>query len=122
EYFEVAPTDRPNNNPHLKNLKWNIHLGHFTQMRELEGKQKLEELRGADYQQAWAWTHFMLHGPQAAHVELVSYLDDIRRRQMPGTLSERLEKALPDTRRAMADHFKSWNARYAAARTPGTAA
>src|SRR5690606_36851352 len=98
EYFEVAPTDRPNNNPHLKNLKWNIHLGHFTRMRELEGKQKLEELRGADYQQAWAWTHFMLHGPQAAHVELVSYLDDIRRRQIPGTLSERLEKALPDTR------------------------
>jgi hypothetical protein len=121
EYFEVAPGDRPNHNPHLRNLKWNIHLGHFTEMRQLERKQKLEELRGVDYQQAWAWTHFMLHGPQAAHGELVAYLSDIRRRQMPGAMSERLEKAVPDTRRAMAEHFKSWNERYAAAGSPSAA-
>lgn len=112
EYFEAAPADRPNNNPHLRSLKLNIRLGYFTDIRKLEAKQKLEDLKGVDYQQAWAWTHFMLHGPQEAHDQLVGYLADIRRHQVPGALSERLERALPDTRRQMAEHFDTWNARY----------
>lgn len=30
---------------------------------ELERLTNLEQMRGAEYQSAWAWTHFLLHGP-----------------------------------------------------------
>ena len=32
----------------------------------------------SDYRAAWAWVHFMLHGPVEARDELVRFLADIR--------------------------------------------
>jgi hypothetical protein len=60
------------------------------------------------YRQAWAWVHFMLHGPADAHEELVRYLADIQSLTPPGELSRRLRTRLPDLERRFAQHFKNW--------------
>jgi hypothetical protein len=62
----------------------------------------------ANYRGAWAWVHFMLHGPPEAREELVAFLADIHARTPPGLLSRRLERRLPGLDRRVADHFKSW--------------
>ncbi|MEX0679146.1 MAG: DUF1570 domain-containing protein [Pirellulales bacterium] len=119
EYFEVPSQERPFREDYLDKLKWNIRLGTITRLVQLEGRRQLAEMSEADYRYAWAWVHFMLHGPAEAHDELVAFLADIHARIPPGRLSERLERRLPGIDRRLVEHLKAWNSRRpAVARSP----
>jgi hypothetical protein len=61
-----------------------------------------------EYRYSWAWVHFMLHGPEAAHATLVRYLADIRGGTPTGPLSERFTHSMPDATDRMVQHFKHW--------------
>jgi hypothetical protein len=75
----------------------------------LEKKDDLSGMRGKDYRSAWAWVHFMLHGPPEARQELVGFFGDIRAHTPPGRLSGRLNRRVPHLSRRFADHFRGWN-------------
>lgn len=107
EYFEVAPHERASNNPHQKSLGWNLRLGMVPHLSVLEAKRDISEMSASDYRDAWAWVHFMLHGPPEAHQELVRFLADISQSAPPGRLSDRLEMRLPGVERRLVDHFRS---------------
>lgn len=106
EYFEVAKPLRARQHPHLRTLKRDLLRGRSPDMPTLESKRRLEDLSARDYRFAWALTHFMLHGPVAAHAELVTYLNDIRTNTAPGMLSERLERAVPGFNELVVAHFR----------------
>ncbi|MHB1036652.1 MAG: hypothetical protein ACYC35_18150 [Pirellulales bacterium] len=108
EYYEVPRSARAFDNPHLAALKWNLRLGMFPRLSALERKKDLPEMGATDYRYAWAWVHFMIEGPPAAHDELVRYLADIRSGAPPGLLSQRLERRLPGVERRLAEHFTTW--------------
>jgi len=108
EYFEVPAAERANGNPHLKALKWNLRLGMAPHLVALEKKRDISEMTATDYRYAWAWVHFMLHGPPEAHEELTAYLADIQNHTPPGQLSQRLERRLPGAGDRLVQHFKSW--------------
>ncbi len=108
EYFEMPIEQRAFDHPHFKKLRWNLRFGMIPNIESLEAYQDLAEMGGAEYRFAWAWVHFMLHGPLPVHRTLVHYLADIRRGNPPGKLSERLHHALPDLERQMVMHFKQW--------------
>jgi hypothetical protein len=97
EYFEVEKSMRARHHSHLKKLKWDLENQRFVDMPALESKQKLEEMTSTDYRFSWAWVHYMLHGPVAAHAELVTFLNDVRNRVSPGHLSERLAESIATT-------------------------
>ncbi len=106
EYFEMPINQRAFGHPHFKKLRWNLRFGMIPNVESLEAFQDLNEMGGAEYRFAWAWVHFMLHGPLPAQRALVHYLADIRRGNPPGQLSERLYQAIPDVERQMVLHFK----------------
>jgi hypothetical protein len=108
EYFEVPANLRVNDHPHLAALRWDLRLGNVPRMHVLESKRDLAELSGTDYRHAWAWTHFMLHGPPEARDELVRFLTEIRANTPPGKLSERLERRLPGMQDRLVQHFRDW--------------
>lgn len=108
EYFEVVREGRAFNHPHLTALRWNLRLGILPSIRDLEGRRDLSEMGAREYRFAWAWAHFMLHGPAPAHEELVRFLNDIERGNPPGLLSERLQRRLPDVEQHLIMHFKNW--------------
>jgi hypothetical protein len=108
EYFEVPEDHRAFANPHLKWTRLDVRLGRMPKLAVLESKRDLSEMTGNDYRHAWAWTHFMLHGPPEAREELLKFLADIHSNNPPGTLSERLERRLPGVDKRVAQHFKSW--------------
>ena len=108
EYFEVSPSDRAYRNPHLPKVKWNLFFGRFTPLEQLEAIDRLDNLGASEYRQAWAWVHFMLHGPPAAQEELLAYLSDIQSRRPPGDLSRRLRRRIPDLEKNFAAHFTQW--------------
>ncbi|MEM9351855.1 MAG: twin-arginine translocation signal domain-containing protein [Planctomycetota bacterium] len=110
EYFEMPESRRAFHHPHLDKLRWNLRLGMIQTVESLEDARDLQDMGGAEYRFAWAWVHFMLHGPVPAHRALVHYLADIQRGQPPGKLSERLREAVPQLEDRMTQHFRNWRA------------
>jgi hypothetical protein len=108
EYFEVPAEERTFDHPHFRSLRWNMRLGMIRTVDDLEQRHDLEEMSAGDYRFSWAWTHFMLHGPQVAYNELIGFFSDIRRGTPPGQLSARLARAVPDVNDRLIDHFKHW--------------
>ena len=108
EYFEVPPDKRAGGNPHMTALKWSIRLSRAPRLTDLEAVHGLDKMGGAQYRHAWAWVHFMLHGPPEAREELINFLGDIRSHTPPGRLSQRLKGRLPDLNRRFIGHFKRW--------------
>jgi hypothetical protein len=110
EYFELAEANRAFGHPHLATLRWNLRLGMSRSVESLEEERQLGDMRTVEYRFAWAWVHFMLHGPAAAHRALVEYLADSRRGERPGPLSARLRSAVPELETKMMQHFLRWDA------------
>jgi hypothetical protein len=108
EYFEVPPNLRRHGSPHHRNVAWSARLGRVPRLEDLEGLSDMSQMGRTQYRHAWAWTHFLLHGPPEAHEELVRYLNDIQALTPPGQLSRRLRYRIPDLERAFADHFRGW--------------
>ena len=108
KYFELPPSRRALANPFLKSVRWNARFGMAPRLENLEKEGDFSKMSRTDYRDAWAWTHFMLHGPPEAHDELVRYLASIRASSPPGLLSQRLERRLPDLKRQFLRHFKTW--------------
>ena len=108
EYFEVTPSERAFGCPHPSNVRWAVRLGMESRLDRLENKGALEEMGASEYREAWAWTHFMLHGPDQAHDELVRFFADVQAHLPPGLLSDRLRRRLPNLESDFADHFRHW--------------
>jgi hypothetical protein len=109
EYFEVPEGERAFDHPHFGALRWDMRLGMVRSVSALEERRELIELTGTDYRFSWAWVHFMLHGPAAAHETLVGYLAEAREPGQVDDLSDRLEQAVPHSTDRMVQHFKHWH-------------
>jgi hypothetical protein len=110
-YFEMAPEKRASGNPHLESIRWSLQWGTGPSLPALEQQTDVAKMGRTQYRDSWAWVHFMLHGPEEAHQELLAFLADIRRGTPPGLLSQRLEKRLPGLQQRFAQHFRQWNRR-----------
>lgn len=130
EYFEVPAAQRAFDHPHYDALRWNMRLGLVRSIDSLEKRTDLAEMGAYDYRYSWAWVHFMLHGPKAAHRVLVTYVASLEQGTPPGRvpftvqqasyqpnsaptesvgpLSAMLEAAVPNSTEKMIQHFKHW--------------
>lgn len=63
------------------------------------------EMTGADYAEAWAWVHFLLHsGPENREI-LRGYLAEIHEHRRGGPLAPRLRQTVGDINTAMLGHL-----------------
>jgi hypothetical protein len=108
EYFEMPERERPFGHPHLAAVRWSVRLGTIESIESLEARRDINDMGPLEYQHAWAWTHFMLHGPLAAHRTLVQYLADLRAGRDSRSFSSRLRIAMPDVDRRLVQHFQHW--------------
>lgn len=108
EYFEVLPDLRRNNEPHLSKVRRAVRLRRHQDIRQLEAVRDLRQMGKTEYRYAWAWVHFMLHGPLPARQELKAYLGDIHSHTPPGVLSDRLQRRVPNLQSEFIRHFDDW--------------
>jgi Protein of unknown function (DUF1570) len=106
EYFEVARDKRARHNPHHALVEAALQIGQSPRLEELELLVEIDDMGRDEYRDAWAWVHFMLHGPREAQEELIRYLDELHSGSDPGRLSERLRRRLPDLQRRVSEHFR----------------
>jgi hypothetical protein len=109
EYFEVSAAQRLHHHPHLTKVRWGVRFGSIPRLERLEQIRDLDQMGQKEYQQAWAWVHFMLNGSGEAREELTNYLADIQAHSPPGILSRRLRMRIPDLEQRFSRHFKTWS-------------
>jgi hypothetical protein len=106
EYFEVPRDERAAKNPHLAAVRMLIGKGQLPRLAELESLDDLDDMGVSEYRDAWAWVHFLLHGPREVREELLQYLDELESGGDPGPLSDRLRRRMPDLDRRVSEHFR----------------
>jgi hypothetical protein len=93
EYFEViGPEPGRINVDYAQNLTTLLGNGWRPDLKRLERLDKFEQMQRIDYQEAWAWVHFMLHSSPDTREILISYLTDLQTEPNPLPLSVRLEQ------------------------------
>lgn len=108
EYFEIPAERRRHGSPHLRPIRLAAWLGNVPALEDLEQRSQISEMGRSEYRNAWAWVHFLLHGPPTARAELRRYLAEIQALTPPGKLSQRLRYLLPELEREFAAHFRNW--------------
>jgi hypothetical protein len=106
EYFEVPRGERADKNAHLEMVRALVSMGQLPRLEELEAIETLDDLGREEYRDAWAWVHFLLHGPREGRDELLRYLGELETGGDPGKLSDRLRRRIPDLNRRVAEHFR----------------
>ena len=108
EYFEVVASKRSSGNSHLSSLKRSILFGWRPGIAKLEAAEDLADMGANEYREAWAWAHFMLHGPPEVRQVLSDYLFDIQSGEDAGLLSTRLVETVPQAEIRLVEHIRHW--------------
>jgi hypothetical protein len=108
EYFEI-PGEQPGrpNPAYVRELTKLLADGWRPDLARLESTVRFEDMRQEQYQEAWAWVHFMLHGSDDTRACLLSYLDDLRQQETPEPLSARLAAVVPQVEQRFMAHMTS---------------
>lgn len=107
EYFEVTSQPRGLNRDYAMRLASNLAQGWKPDLDRLELLETVDDMQKADYLEAWAWVHFMLHHSEETRTVLVSYLHELRTTGKPGALADRLRTAIPTAEQRFAAHAAS---------------
>jgi hypothetical protein len=108
EYFETPVADRAHGHPHLKSVVARAQWRRVANLSSLEELDDISGMRAAHYRDAWAWVHFMLHGPAPGRAILEGFLKDIEAHVPPGKLSHRLRSGMPRLNEHYLRHFRQW--------------
>ncbi|MEX0717709.1 MAG: DUF1570 domain-containing protein [Planctomycetaceae bacterium] len=111
EYFEV-PGDTAGglNGDYAQRLTEVLQNGWRPDMRRLERMEEVHHMQSIDYQESWAWVHFLLHSTPENRELLLAHLRELRRTPTAEPLSARLARALPDARDELLAHIATLDA------------
>jgi len=105
EYFEIAPSKNTINAEHVKQLRQSPNGQPKFDLARLEDLKEVEQMNPAEYREAWAWVHLMLHTNPEARKVLIAYLKDLRSTKSPGSLRTRLATIFPTPETALERHL-----------------
>jgi len=110
EYFEVAGAVPGHFNlEHAQLLASSVQNGWRPDLDRLEALEKVEHMHRADYREAWAWVHYMLHSSPETRQVLLNYLHELRTDPKPGPLRELLVAEIPDVDQRMMSYVATMN-------------
>lgn len=107
EYFEMPRDQRASGHPHAAGVRALVRGGRMPRLSDLEPMDDLTAMGREEYRDAWAWVHFLLHGPPEARGELAAYLQDVQSDENAEPLSRRLARRMPDLHVRATAHFRS---------------
>lgn len=110
EYFEVAgPSPGSPQSAYARRLSESLERGWRPDMKRLERLDHFSDMQRADYEEAWAWVHFMLHGGPEVRSILLAHLHALVQGPPSEPLSARLEQQQPDIQRLFLSYLSSLN-------------
>ena len=111
EYFEVGGSIPGQiNNEHAQLLASDVQRGAWRpDLARLEYLEEVKDMARADYREAWAWVHFMMHSSPDTRQVLLEYLQELRTNPNPGPLRDRLVTIAPHLDQRMLGYVASLN-------------
>ena len=106
EYYEVPSQDRIANNPHYEKIRPKFYWRKTPDLKRLESIASLDQMGSREYREAWAWVHYMLHGPTSANQVLKTFLYSLQSGQVAPPISDQLTAQSSDIARSFQKHFK----------------
>jgi hypothetical protein len=96
EYFEV-PDAGPQriNAEHAQRLTTAVQNGWRPDLRRLEAIENVNEMHRLDYQEAWAWVHFLMHESPETRSLLLGYVESLQSGNEPASLAQIVEQNIP---------------------------
>ena len=91
-----------------------VNLSHLEALRKtafspnlarLEKLGQVHQMEKPEYQEAWAWVHFLLHSTPANAKTLHEYLQALRHNSNPGALLPKLEATMPEVNKVLVEHL-----------------
>lgn len=107
EYFEVSSQPKGLNRDYALRLASDLSQGWKPDLQRLESLENVDDMQKADYLEAWAWVHFLLHHSEETRGVLIGYLQELRTNSNPGSLSSRLKATIPTADQRFAVHAAS---------------
>lgn len=105
EYFEVDPDDPSRiNKEHAQRLAIAIQNGWEPDLDRLSQLEEVAEMQRADYQEAWAWVHFLLHESPTGRDILLETLHGLRNRAQQPPLAEMVRERMPSASTRMTSY------------------
>lgn len=97
EYFEVVgPEPGGINAEFADRLAASAANGWQPDLKRLERLEAVGEMQRVDYEQAWAWIHFLMHGPSQGRSVLRDHLQALADQPRVEPLSSRLKRRIPN--------------------------
>ena len=96
EYYEV-PDAGPQriNVEHAQRLSVAVQNGWRPDLRRLEAIESVDEMHRLDYQESWAWVHFLLHESPETRSLLLEYVEGLQNTTNAQSFAEHVHANLP---------------------------
>jgi hypothetical protein len=105
EYFELPPERNGVNAEHVRLLLHDTGGPARPDLGRLETLKEVQQMQPAEYREAWAWVHLMLHGKPEARKVLLGYLTLLKETKTPPALGTRLVEVYPQLAEAVQQHL-----------------
>lgn len=110
EYFEVAPEQPVGlNQDHAESLSIAIQNGWRPDIKRLEQIDDVSQMQRADYQESWAWVHYLLQGTPDGPQLLTEYLQSLNKATHAPSFASRITNELPESTERMTVHVTRLN-------------
>ena len=97
EYFEVRKYDSQRRHPeHSTKLASAIANGWKPDLRRLEKIESVSQMQRPDYQEAWAWVHYLIHECPDGRGLLANYCQSLAASDKPPMFANQLEQQVPE--------------------------
>ena len=95
------------NGDHANGLAEMLLNGWRPDLRRLERLDDVAEMQRADYQESWAWIHFLLNESDASRDILFSYLSELESPVTPPSFASKLAIEMPSAEKRLTAYISS---------------
>lgn len=107
EYFELRPGERFEKSSYLAAVSELSRVRRLPSIRTLAKKAEVGEFDDNDYQNSWAWIHFLIHRNQETRSLLIRYLRDFHTSSPNFDFERALRDVCPKLEDEIEQHFSS---------------
>ena len=113
EYFEVVGRVPGGiNAEYADRLAASVANGWQPDLERLERLEAVGEMQRVDYEQAWAWIHFLMHGTPEGRAVLRDQLQSLVDQPRAEPLSSRIRRQIPQAEAGLLDYIRQRLAGY----------
>lgn len=117
EFMEEQPSQRLRSN-RLSAMRWKCRTGWSPRLTSLEAIRSAAEMTNGDYENSWAWVHFLLNHSGQSRAVFRGYLSAVSAGEAAGRFSEWTAERAPELQGKVGSYFRKFRFRVGFTKSP----